>query len=141
LGEVEISIVALVVIFNITNKMKALYIWAAFGFICFLNVGVFKHLYAQPRPFWVSENINPQKCRKDFGNPSGHCMTASFFWLTVYLHKYHEVGAIKKFNSVFCTEYIIKMMLTVGMVLFFIFLAISRVFLGEHSYNQVLFGL
>jgi hypothetical protein len=33
------------------------------------------------------------------------------------------------------------MMLTVGMVLFFIFLAISRVFLGEHSYNQVLFGL
>jgi hypothetical protein len=68
-------------------------------------------------------------------------MTASFFWLTVYLHKYHEVGAIKKFNSVFCTEYIVKMMLTVAMVLFFIFLAISRVFLGEHSYNQVLFGL
>lgn len=30
--------------------------------------------------------------------------------------------------------------LTVVMALFFIFLAISRVFLGEHSYNQVLFG-
>lgn len=30
--------------------------------------------------------------------------------------------------------------LTVAMVLFFIFLAVSRVFLGEHSYNQVLFG-
>lgn len=59
LGEVEISIIALVVIFNTTNKMKALYIWAAFGFVCFLNVGVFKHLYAQARPFWVSENINP----------------------------------------------------------------------------------
>lgn len=67
-------------------------------------------------------------------------MTASFFWLTVYLHKYHEVGAAKKFNSVFCTEYIVKMMLTVAMALFFIFLALSRVFLGEHSYNQVLFG-
>ena len=59
LGEVEISIVALVIIFNVTNKMKALYIWAAFGFVCYLNVGVFKHLYAQPRPFWVSENIVP----------------------------------------------------------------------------------
>ena len=140
LGEAEICIIMLVFIFNLTNKLKALYIWAAFGFICYLNVGVLKNLYSQPRPFWVSENINPQKCRKDFGNPSGHSMTASFFWLTVYLHKYHEVGAIKKFNSVFCTEYIVKMMLTVGMVLFFIFLAVSRVFLGEHSYNQVFFG-
>ena len=46
LGEVEISIITLVIIFNVTNKMKALYIWAAFGFICYLNVGVFKHLYA-----------------------------------------------------------------------------------------------
>jgi hypothetical protein len=59
LGEVEISIFVLVIIFNVTNKMKALYIWAAFGFVCFMNVGIFKHLYAQARPFWVSENINP----------------------------------------------------------------------------------
>ena len=59
LGEVEISIFVLVIIFNVTNKMKALYIWAAFGFVCFMNVGIFKHLYAQVRPFWVSENINP----------------------------------------------------------------------------------
>jgi hypothetical protein len=43
-------------------------------------------------------------------------------------------------NSIFCTAYIIKMGVTVAMVLFFIFLALSRVFLGEHSYNQVFFG-
>jgi len=67
-------------------------------------------------------------------------MTASFFWLTVYLHKYHEVGARQKFNSVFCTAYIVKMILTVALALFLIFLAMSRVFLGEHSYNQVFFG-
>jgi hypothetical protein len=54
MGEAEICIVMLVLIFNFTNKLKALYIWAAFGLICFLNVGVFKNLYAQPRPFWVS---------------------------------------------------------------------------------------
>jgi PAP2 superfamily len=67
-------------------------------------------------------------------------MTASFFWLTVYLHKYHEVGARQKFNSIFCTEYIIKMVITVALALFIIFLGVSRVFLGEHSYNQVFFG-
>jgi hypothetical protein len=67
-------------------------------------------------------------------------MTASFFWLTLYLHKYHEVGVKSRINSIFCTAYIIKMGLTVALALFFIFLAISRVFLGEHSYNQVFFG-
>ena len=67
-------------------------------------------------------------------------MTACFFWLTLYLHKYHEVGVKSRMNSIFCTAYIIKMGVTVAMVLFFIFLALSRVFLGEHSYNQVFFG-
>lgn len=32
------------------------------------------------------------------------------------------------------------MALTVGLILFMMFLALSRVYLGEHSYNQVLFG-
>lgn len=59
MGEAEISIVMLIAIFNLTNKLKAVYIWAAFGLVCFLNVGVFKQLYAEPRPFWVSENIKP----------------------------------------------------------------------------------
>lgn len=31
--------------------------------------------------------------------------------------------------------------LTIAMFLFFIFLALSRVYLGEHSYNEVLYGL
>jgi len=92
LGEAQVAIFLLIVVFNLTNKLKALYIWAAFGFVCYTNVGM-KSIYAEPRPFWLSDDIHPQKCRKDFGNPSGHCMTACFFWLTLYLHKYHEVGA------------------------------------------------
>jgi len=135
MGEAEVAIVLLIVVFNLTNKLKALYIWGAFGLVCYFNVGILKQLYAEPRPFWVSEDIHPQKCRKDFGSPSGHSMTACFFWMTLYLHKYHEVGVKSRINSIFCTAYIIKMGLTVAMILFFIFLALSRVFLGEHSYN------
>lgn len=134
-------LVGLVVIFNLVHKMKALYIWSAFGLICYFNTGILKSLFEESRPFWLSDEIAPQKCRRDFGNPSGHCMTATFFWLTVYLNKYFEVGAARpKVRSIFCTAYIVKMGLTVAMCLFFIFLALSRVFLGEHSYNQVLFG-
>jgi hypothetical protein len=42
MGEAEVSIILLVAVFNLTNKLKALYIWMAFGFACFLNVGVLK---------------------------------------------------------------------------------------------------
>lgn len=74
-------------------------------------------------------------CRADFGNPSGHCMTSSFILVTLYLHKYYEVGAKVMIRSVFCTAYIIKMALAGVIAIFLFFLAISRVYLGEHSYN------
>ncbi len=92
LGEAYIAMVALVFAFNLTNKMSALYLFSSYGFICFINAGFFKMIYHEPRPFWVSEDIKPAKCRGDFGNPSGHVMGSAFFWLTAYLHYYHEVG-------------------------------------------------
>ena len=92
LGETTVPIMVMTVLFNVTHKMKALYVWIIFGFACYLNASILKSIYAEPRPFWVSPNIKPMKCRKDFGNPSGHAMTVSMFWITVYLQKYHEVG-------------------------------------------------
>lgn len=83
----------------------------------------------------MSENIKPNRCMSDYGNPSGHCMSATFFWITLYLNKYHDIGAKTKKMSVFCTAYIVKMAVTIAMILFFIFLAFSRVYLGVHSYN------
>lgn len=56
-GEVEVSILMLFIIFNVMHKMKALYIWVAYGFMCFMNAGVLKSLYAESRPFWVSQDI------------------------------------------------------------------------------------
>jgi len=68
-------------------------------------------------------------------------MAATFFWVTLYLNHYHEVGVQRaRVRSIFCTAYIVKMILTIAMFLYFIFLALSRVYLGEHSYNQVVYG-
>ena len=39
-----------------------------------------------------------------------------------------------------CTAYIIKMAVTAASCVFIIFLGFSRVYLGAHSYNQVIFG-
>ncbi len=63
-----------------------------------------------------------------------------FFWLSIYLHAYNEVGVKQARMSVFCTAYIIKMASTCAGITFLIFMGFSRVYLGAHTYNQVLFG-
>ena len=86
LGEFEVPMIVCMVLFNLTHKMKAVYIFFAFGFYCYLNSGILKQVYSESRPYWVSEEIKPETCRKDYGNPSGHCMSATFFWMTLYLN-------------------------------------------------------
>jgi len=76
----------------------------------------------------------------DFGNPSGHCMIGSFFYLSLFLYKYYEVGNKAQMRSVFCTAYIIKMAVTCALMIDLIFVCLSRVYLGAHSYDQVIFG-
>lgn len=68
-------------------------------------------------------------------------LTNAFFWTSVYLHQYYEVGVEQRRMSVFCTEYIIKMAASAALLCFFIFLSFSRVYLGASALNQVLFGL
>jgi len=58
-----------------------------------------------------------------------------FFWTTLYLHAYHEVGVKYPRMSVFCTAYIIKMAASSLGIAFMIFLAFSRVYLGTQAVN------
>lgn len=46
MGEFKVYMLALMVVFNTTHKLKALYIVAAFSLESYLNSGVFKQLYA-----------------------------------------------------------------------------------------------
>jgi membrane-associated phospholipid phosphatase len=130
----------LIVTFNIVPKVSASYIWVSLAFISYSNATL-KSIYSEPRPFWTTSDIKPSQCRGAFGNPSGHCMGTSFFWVTLLLHKYYEIGKEVKIKTIFCTAYIVKMALIAGLMIFLIFLAISRVYLGEHTWNEVLFGL
>jgi hypothetical protein len=59
IGEAQVPLIGLLVVFNLINKIKALYLWAAFGLVCFINTGVLKTLYEEPRPFWVQDDITP----------------------------------------------------------------------------------
>jgi hypothetical protein len=70
-----------------------------------------------------------------YGNPSGHMLNNTFTIITIYLHFYNDIGVKPKKMSVFCTAYIIKMALTAIGAIYLILLAISRVYLGAHSWN------
>ena len=121
------------------QKPAALYFWCAMSFVYFLG-NILKSMYGEDRPYWVTDDIKATSCHLGFGNPSGHMLNNVFFWLSLYLHQYYEVGVIKPRMSVFCTAYIIKMAVTCIGVTFLIFMGFSRIYLGAHTFNQVLFG-
>lgn len=77
-----------------------------------------KNIYAQARPLWLSDDILPWGCKyRDYGNPSGHALSAVMF------------GLMNEST----------LSLVIGMTLASL-TAISRVVLGVHSINQIVFG-
>lgn len=85
--------------------------------------------YSEPRPFWIFEDVKAFDCSKSFGNPSGHSVRSTFFLLM---------------SLDLITTYEIKGLLSKSMILFstiWIFImGFSRVLLGAHSIDQVLYG-
>jgi len=99
-------------------------------------MNMLKSFYGEPRPYWVSAEINAfGKCHTGFGNPSGHMMCNVFMWYSIYLHFFYDVGVKPQKMTVFCTAYIIKMACTSLLITYLIFMGFSRVYLGAHTYN------
>jgi len=85
----------------------------------------FKWLWAEPRPYWVSDSISAVRASAGFGMPSGHAQGAMSVWLGLWL----ALG--KRAQSA-------GLLLLV--VLFVVFTGVSRVYYGVHSVSQVLVG-
>ena len=82
------------------------------------------------------------ECDMDYGAPNLELMIATYLYFVAYLNYYHEVGGEeKKFGSVMCTGYIIKMGITsfllTGMIGFFF----GSMYLGQTTYDQALFSM
>ena len=120
--------------FNLMPRPAAMYIICASTFVHYLN-NEMKSIYNQERPYWVNQDIKSSACLTGLGNPSGHMMGNVFIYVSLYLHRFYEVGVIRPRMSMFCNEYIIRMGLTAVLALYIIFMGFSRVFLGAHSYN------
>ena len=97
-----------------------------------------KVLYHSPRPFFVAGDIKAYYWSKEYGNPSGHAMyIPSVLPLILYLVLRQiklNLSISTKLFAVISTICITLMILLVSTILF------GRIYLGVHSYNQVLYG-
>lgn len=117
---------------NISYSLFSCFIYATY----FTNL--FKIIYSQERPYWASNSIKALECEGGFGNPSGHSFMAMSLYLSIAFILSHKTKRLNFDNPT------LKLVLSIFIYSFFIWIAlsiiISRVYLGQHSINQVVFG-
>jgi membrane-associated phospholipid phosphatase len=90
-----------------------------------------KIYYSNPRPYWVEPSILKQ-CSAGYGNPSGHASESVVVYLTLW--------KILANSDIFKRRNLLKYILLIFILVLLILIAFSRVYLGVHSVNQVIFG-
>ncbi len=100
--------------------------------LCSCLVGILKMFYANPRPYFESLEILSVSEEGGWGNPSGHSLTAVSFILSFWKISFQMKNLKEKENfKKFC--------LYASLLLIFSIL-ISRLLIGAHSLNQIIFG-
>lgn len=108
-------------------------------FVYFLGItlsiyiqSLMKIIYGNSRPFMEKQELFKGICDGGFGNPSGHAIV-SFF---IYLILIHYIMKHKYFNE----KIIIKILLICLLITLLLLVVFSRIILGIHSINQIIFG-
>lgn len=132
-GELKVTFafVALVFVFFSFTKSFTLVSVYIYGYY-FTNL--MKMMYHSPRPFWDNSNLNPT-CNSGFGNPSGHSVTAFGLYFTLF--------SITTDFNIFKTKTWGKGLKIVIFIFYFLLIlsiVISRIVLGAHGINQVIYG-
>ena len=125
----EIGIASFVFLYYIISKRKLMrLIHISFLLFAIYISGVLKQALQKPRPTWYDTRIESWEwfCPKDFGSPSGHC----FFVIVLYEPIVTDSIGLRKFR-----------IMLIPLILLVTLMPISRMYLGVHSGDQVLFGI
>ena len=118
------------------NKVFIMFFLLIFtGFIDHLS----KILYRQERPLWMNEEIDVHSEHScGYGNPSGHALSSSCLYLSLwYMISDILNNCLRNNKKLF---YLVKYS-SFGFFLGIVYLIMtSRVYLGVHSINQIIFG-
>ena len=98
-----------------------------------------KILYRQERPLWMNDEIDVHSEHAcGYGNPSGHALSSSCLYLSFwYMLSDLITGLIKNNKKLF--NIIKYTFLTVCLGIVYLIMT-SRIYLGVHSINQIIFG-
>lgn len=121
----------IVLVYNFSNIFKSFVLLTVVLFSAML-IGSLKMVYINPRPYWKSDQILPFGCEAGWGNPSGHSLASTAFYLTFW----HIIFESSKMRHRKTEKYV-----SFCFFIFLIFMIMfSRMLVGMHSLNQVLFG-
>ena len=105
-------------------------------------LGLLKDFFHCSRPFWVDGDIQAWGFEIGFGSPSGHAMTALTLipsLILLFMVQNKDMGDIYIYKETIFGQFM--RYLGIGVLIGFMPLVlISRVYLGSHSIDQVLFG-
>jgi undecaprenyl-diphosphatase len=123
--------VPIVIAFLMPEQRTRCFYYVSCFTLIMVVMNVTKLSYADPRPFWVGQNVIAYGCDSSFGNPSGHTESSTgvalYLWLD-YIATYPEHAVWKK---------ALLLLLAIG---FGVSVAFSRLILGVHSIDQVVYG-
>ena len=88
--------------------------------------------YGNTRPFWEDKNLYKNICDAGFGNPSGHSVSSVYLYFTLFSYL-RETKALEK-------KYVVQIIMFLFFITFIILIILSRLILGIHSINQVIYG-
>lgn len=105
-----------------------------------------KLVFIQPRPFWVSPDVQAFDCWADFGNPGQHMMFASSIVLASFLdfnswvnESAESIMANGDSGSLWESWWVRTLLALLG-ALFTAFIGYTSFYTGANSGNQILLG-
>ena len=118
-------------VFCYYSLCKSIILFFGLIFVVYFH-DILKLLYGDPRPFWVNTILFQDKCESSYGNPSGHSLMSFYFYtsLSYYICMLDTIKKNYTYNIAVYSIGIIIASLT----------AFSRLVLGVHSIDQVLYG-
>lgn len=121
--------IVLLIYYIVVNRKLLLIVHLSYFLFATYIIALLKQSFQQSRPIWYDSRISNWEwfCPKDFGNPSGHSFAVILLYEPILSDSIGYGGRFRPFAFIF--------------LIFFIMIPISRMYLGVHSANQILFGL
>lgn len=131
LGNSGTFIPIIFLVYNFANIYKTYVLFMTLLFTA-MEISLLKMIITSPRPYMINPKIIPSSCEGGWGNPSGHSLASTAFYLTLW-HIIFDCNQLRKNLKA-------KFTALVFIVLFILTIMFSRVVVGAHSLNQILYG-